>query len=36
MSRGIELACRGKSHRKHIHTVRVELRGQKKELRGKK
>lgn len=36
MSRGIELACRGKSHRKHTHVIRVELRGQKRELRGKK
>jgi len=35
MSRGIELACRGKSHKKHVHTVRKELRGQKREMRGK-
>jgi hypothetical protein len=35
MSLGIQLMCRGKSHKRRIHTIRKELRGQKRELRGK-
>lgn len=36
MSLGIQLMCRGKSHKKRKHAARKKLRGQKRELKGTK